>query len=229
MREKILVVEDEPSIAENITYALKTEGYDSIWVSNGKEALGALEKEEVSLVIVDIGLPDMNGFDLFRQIRRSSDIPVVFVTARSDEIDRVAGLEMGADDYVVKPFSPRELTARVRSVLRRTQAPRGPGSAPAPDAKFQVDGTRYTIRYHGVDLTLTRYEYRLLRLLVDNPGRVFERDELMERIWEEPGMSTDRTVDTHIKTIRQKLHAVLPDTDTIVTHRGIGYSLKAEE
>ena len=230
MLEKILIIEDEPSIAENIIYALETEGYEPLWHSSGKEAFEALSRTSISLAIIDIGLPDINGFDLFRQIRKDSDLPVIFLTARSDEIDRVAGLEMGADDYVVKPFSPRELTARVRTVLRRTGTEK-PGlnhSKPSANSDFQVDELSHVIRYHKKELSLTRYEYRLLKLLVSNPGRVFERDELMERVWEEPDMSIDRTVDTHIKTIRQKLNAVMPDADPIVTYRGIGYSLKAD-
>lgn len=230
MPDKILIIEDEPSIAENIIYALNTEGYEPHWYTSGKEALEFLSLTPISLAIIDIGLPDMNGFDLFREMRKDSDVPIIFLTARSDEIDRVAGLEMGADDYVVKPFSPRELTARVRTVLRRAgvQEPGPDYSKKAKNIHFQIDELRHLIRYYDKELVLTRYEYRLLKLLIENPGRVFERNALMERIWEEPGMSIDRTVDTHIKTIRQKLHAIMPDIDPIVTHRGIGYSLKAD-
>jgi len=227
MRKKILVVEDEPSIAENITYALSTDGLEPVWSGTGMDALARLESENFALVIVDIGLPDVNGFDLARDIRKGSGIPLIFLTARSDEVDRVAGLELGADDYVVKPFSPRELSARVRAILRRV-GERGAALAErvGRHATFRLDEGRHKVFYHDEPLELTRYEYRLLRLLIKNPGRIFTREELMQSVWEEPEMSLDRTVDTHVKTLRQKLKAVFPDDDPIVTHRGDGYSLK---
>ena len=227
-KKKILLVEDEPSIADNITYALSTDGFEPIWCSTGSEALHKLEEISISLIILDIGLPDINGFDLARTIRSNSDIPIIFLTARSDEIDRVAGLELGADDYIVKPFSPRELTARVRAVLRRTVNSDNvsSGNGKSQRLPFEVDENRYAITYYGEPLDLTRYEFRLLHLLISSPGRVYSRDQLMERVWEEPEMSLDRTVDTHIKTIRQKLKNVKPDEEAIITHRGIGYSLK---
>jgi two-component system, OmpR family, catabolic regulation response regulator CreB len=228
MLKKILVVEDEPSIAENITYALSTEGFEPVWCSTGTEAVEKLVSETFALVIVDIGLPDMNGFALAADIRKDSGIPLIFLTARSGEIDRVAGLELGADDYVVKPFSPRELSARVRAVLRRSGGHQsslaGLESDSAPP--FHIDETKRKISYYGEPLDLTRYEYRILRLFISNPGRVFTRDYLMESAWEEPDMSVDRTVDTHIKTLRQKLKSVRPDDDPIVTHRGVGYALR---
>jgi len=157
-------------------------------------------------------------------------VPIIFVTARKDEIDRVVGLEIGADDYVVKPFSPRELSARVKAVLRRTGQPpsvtaESSASIPSPPAPFAVNMERMEIRYKDCLLQLSRYEYRVLKVLLDRPGKVFSRDELMERAWDEPGSSLDRTVDAHIKTIRAKLHAVAPDTDPIRTHRGVGYSI----
>jgi len=230
MGKKILVVEDEPSIAENITYALSTDGFEPVWCGTGAEAVDRLGAEEFALVIVDVGLPDVNGFELARRIRQESGMPLIFLTARSDEIDRVAGLELGADDYVVKPFSPRELCARLRAVLRRygeTNSGRSETHA-TTCAGFLVDEKKRRITYHGEALDLTRYEYRLLSLLIRNPGRVYSRDELMERVWEEPGMSMDRTVDTHVKTLRQKLKAVRPDEEPIVTHRGLGYSLRED-
>ena len=228
MREKILIVEDEPSIAENIAYALSTDGFEQEWCATGREALERLEADDYALIILDIGLPDISGFDLAREIQKELNIPLIFLTARSDEIDRVAGLELGADDYVVKPFSPRELSARVRAVLRRTcgRNNNSQGREDAPAAPFLVDEGRMKIFYHGKPLDLTRYEYRLLHLLIGNPGLVYTREHLMSRVWEEPDMSMDRTVDTHIKTIRQKLKTVCSDEDPIVTHRGDGYSLK---
>lgn len=228
---KILIIEDEPSIADNILYALSTEGFATSWCAGGKEGMAVLAAEAISLVILDVGLPDVNGFELAGAIRRTSAVPIIFVTARSSEIDRVVGLEIGGDDYVVKPFSPRELTARVRAVLRRTSAatpeagPDVPGTPPAL-RPFLVDEARRLITFIGQPLELSRYEFRLLRVLVQHPGRVFTRSQLMEKAWDEPDMSLERTVDTHIKTIRRKLQAIAAGEEWIVTCRGIGYSLK---
>jgi two-component system catabolic regulation response regulator CreB len=225
--KKILVVEDEPSILDNITYALHTEEFESLCCGTGKEAIQILSEENISLIILDIGLPDINGFDLLREIRKKFSVPVIIVTARSDDIDRIVGLEIGADDYVVKPFNPRELTARVRAVLRRISSKELPEkSETVISSPFHLDEKRYEVHYHGELLDLSRYEYRLLRVLISNPGRVYSREQLMARISDNPEMSLDRSIDTHIKTIRQKLKSVRPDDDPIVTHRGLGYSLK---
>jgi two-component system catabolic regulation response regulator CreB len=223
----ILVVEDEPPIAETIVYALRTEGYAPLWRTTGREALAVLVQQPVALVVLDIGLPDMSGFDVCREIRRHRAVPVIFLTARSAEVDRIVGLELGADDYLAKPFSPRELTARVRAVLRRMNG--GPAAPGAPaDGKWRHDAARCRISYRGRVLKLTRNEYRLLAALVAAPGRVFSRDQLMAAAWDDPGAAMDRTVDAHIKTLRAKLHAAVPDDDAIVTHRGLGYSLREE-
>ncbi len=230
MADIILVVDDEPSITDNITYALTTEGFQPECACTGEEALAKLASLDISLIILDVGLPDINGFELARHIRRSSSIPIIFVTARSDEIDRVVGLELGADDYVVKPFSPRELSARVKAVLRRLTAPVS-STQPHTDGDvlpygpFVLDQGRHRIQYHGVSLQLSRVEYRLLSSLIGSPGRVFSRDQLLDKAWEHGGVSLDRTVDTHVKTIRRKLNEVADD-DPIVTHRGIGYCLR---
>ena len=225
--KKILVVEDEPSILDNITYALHTEGFESLCCGTGKEAIQMLSEEDISLIILDIGLPDVNGFDLLREIQKKFSVPVIIVTARSDDVDRIVGLEIGADDYVVKPFNPRELTARVRAVLRRISTKEPPEKSETMiSSPFHLDEKRYEVRYYGELLDLSRYEYRLLRVLISNPGRVYSREQLMARISDNPEMSLDRSIDTHIKTIRQKLKSVRPDDDPIVTHRGLGYSLK---
>jgi len=230
MLAKVLVVEDEPSIADNITYALSTEGFTSIWCATGAEALEALQAGDIALIILDVGLPDANGFELARTIRQGADVPLIFVTARADEIDRVVGLELGADDYVVKPFSPRELTARVKAVLRRTQSPVHDAEASvSPHAnRFVVDADGHRISYRDMVLDLSRYEFRLLRILVESPGRVYSREHLMQLAWDEPDTSLARTVDTHIKTLRQKLKAFWPEAAPIVTHRGVGYSIEEE-
>jgi two-component system catabolic regulation response regulator CreB len=229
MQQKILVVEDEAGIAENISYALRTEGYAVQWCSTVGDARNVMAQERMALIVLDVGLPDGNGFEFCRELRRSSRVPVIFLTARTSEIDRVVGLEIGADDYVLKPFSPRELCARVRAVLRRSGETVTP-TAPLPTGgpPFAIDDERMQITYSGSPLDLSRYEYRLLEVLIERPGQVFSRDQLMARAWEEPESSLDRTVDTHIKTLRAKLRRVTPAFDPIKTHRGIGYSLKEQ-
>jgi two-component system catabolic regulation response regulator CreB len=230
MNGNILVIEDEPSIADNIVYALSTEGFVAHWRASGGEGMAVIEGGGIDLVILDVNLPDGNGFELAKTIRQQGrDVPIIFVTARSSEIDRVVGLEIGGDDYIVKPFSPRELTARVRAVLRRASAPHpqaDPTGCFGQSPAFQVDEARHVIYFKESPLELSRYEYRLLRLLIRRPGRVYSRDQLMQQVWDEPDMSLERTVDTHIKTIRRKLRTIAPDEEWIVTLRGVGYSLR---
>ncbi len=223
MKTRILIVEDEPAIVDNLVYALETEGFETVRRATGGEVPGLLESENIDLIILDIGLPDVNGLELCKQIRQSHSIPVIFLTARAEEVDRVVGLEIGGDDYVVKPFSPRELCARVKAVLRRTQyQPATPFSTPP----LEVVDHKRCIRCFGQPLELSRYEYELLKILIARPGQVFSREHLMARVWDDPLASMDRTVDAHIKNIRKKIKAVKPAFDPIVTHRGVGYALK---
>lgn len=225
-RDVILVVEDEEPIAETIMYALETEGFQPVWIPTGREAWDALSEQQVTLIILDIGLPDINGFDLCRKIRASFEVPIIFLTSRSSEVDKIVGLEIGGDDYMAKPFSPRELTARVRAVLRRV-APRDEAAKKTEHLSgWEHDVDKCRILYAGQALTLTRNEYRLLSVLIARPGRVFSRDQLMEAAWDDPGASLDRTVDAHIKSLRAKLRIHAPNDDPIVTHRGLGYSLR---
>ncbi len=232
MAHTVLVVEDEAAIADTIAYALKTDGLAPVHCTTGEAARAVLADRQVDLVILDVGLPDVNGFDLCRELRRTSDVPVIFLTARAEEVDRVVGLEIGADDYVVKPFSPRELTARVKAVLRRMHpdagTPEDASAAPDASGAFSIDERRRIISYQGEALELSRYEFRILEILIRRPGWVYSREQLMDLAWEEPEMSLSRTVDTHIKTIRGKLRAITPDVDPIRTHRGIGYSLRED-
>ncbi len=214
----ILVVEDEPAIADNIVYALKTEGFEPHWCRTGSDALLAFRARSPALVILDVGLPDTSGFEVCRSIRAQAATPIIFLTARDSEIDKVVGLEIGGDDYVTKPFSPRELTARVRARLRRHD---GGG-----ETGFQIDEAAQQVRLDGQALELTRYEYRLLAILLRQPRRVFSREQLLEQAWNDPTAAFDRTVDTHIKTLRQKIRAVAPQRNPIRTHRGEGYSLE---
>jgi two-component system catabolic regulation response regulator CreB len=228
MKQTILIVEDEPAIADNIKFALETEGYGTIWQPAGGNVLQSLAEHPVHLIVLDIGLPDINGLELCRQIRKHYDVPVIFLTARSAEIDRIVGLEIGADDYMVKPFSPRELCARARAVLRRTGKSEEQKSEPIDGELFGIIEDKRQILYCGERLDLSRYEYDILKLFINRPGRIYSRENLMALIWDEPEMSMDRTVDAHIKNIRKKLKAIRADPDPIVTHRSIGYSLRED-
>ena len=218
----ILIVEDELAIADSIAYALRTDGFTPLHVALGQQALDAMQAGEAPrLVVLDVGLPDMNGYEVCRRLRQFSDVPVIFLTARSDEIDRIVGLEIGADDYVTKPFSPRELVARIRVVLRRL----GPAPASAPPTRFELREHEARIVYCARPLELTRYEYLLLKALLERPSHVLSRAQLMDRVWADAPDTLDRTVDAHIKSLRAKLRAIDPAADPIHTHRGMGYSL----
>ncbi|MGJ8654684.1 MAG: two-component system response regulator CreB [Opitutaceae bacterium] len=226
---RVLVVEDEPSIRDSVVYALESEGFVVDWAGTGRAGLEKARAETYQLIVLDVGLPDVNGFDVCRELRTVSQVPVIFLTARSSEVDRVVGLELGADDYVTKPFSPRELSARVRANIRRSQLNVAAVEKPAPKTAvmpFEIDDERWVIYYFGEALALSRYEFRLLAALLAKPGRVYSRAQLMDTAWEEPDASMERTVDTHIKSVRAKLKAVRADLEPIVTHRGIGYSMK---
>lgn len=232
-RRRVLVVDDEVSISDAIVYCLESEGYVARACALGSEALRLLGREGFDLLILDVGLPDMSGFEVCRRLKESgNNMPVIFLTARASEIDRVVGLEIGGDDYIVKPFSPRELSARARAVLRRCgnshAAGDGESAAPLAGAAFSIDDGRCEIRYRGHLLKLSRYEFRLLRLLIKHPGQVFSRAQMMDHAWEEPEASMERTVDSHIKAIRAKIRDVDPGADPIQTRRGMGYSFSVE-
>jgi two-component system catabolic regulation response regulator CreB len=235
-KPRILVVEDESGIADTIQYVLATDGFTPVWCSTAEQALQEFRKETPALAILDVGLPDLNGFEVFKRLQElpgGREVPMIFLTARSDEIDRVVGLELGADDYIAKPFSPRELVARVRSILRRSTRQAAPAAGPAtpaalPALPFVLDEERRRIKYYGQPLDLSRYEYGILRLLVQKPGRVFSRDELLTRVWDDDSASFDRTVDAHIKTLRAKLKAIAPQLEPIRTSRGAGYALSED-
>lgn len=242
MKRTILIIEDEEPIADTLIFSLERDGFLPLWKSTGMDALETLRKETVDFVILDLGLPDMDGFELLKVIRKESRLPVMILSARSEDVDRIVGLEVGADDFVTKPFSPREIGARVRAILRRfeempfagnpTPLPSENRNEPAPatpdhsDFPFQIDEQKKTIRYCDTPLALSRYEYEILALLIRRPGWVFSREKIMELIWEEPEESFDRVVDTHIKNIRMKLKKINDLEDPIQTRRGIGYSLK---
>ncbi|QIQ21608.1 two-component system response regulator CreB [Zophobihabitans entericus] len=224
----IWLVEDEPAIADTLIYKLHAENFQVRWFERGEPVLQALTQTSdvcPDLVILDIGLPDISGFELAKKILTSHDLPIIFLTARSEELDRILGLEIGADDYIAKPFSPREVVARVKAVLRRVDKQQK--SQPVVK-QFQLDEQSALIVYQGQRLILTRYEYLLLKTLLKSPNRIYSRSQLMDLVWCDNEESLERTVDTHIKTLRSKLHQINPDSQPIQTHRGLGYCLVQE-
>lgn len=222
MPARILLLEDEPSIADNLIYALRSEAFEVTHVGLARDALSAFARDGADLVVLDIGVPDGNGLDVYRSLRQQSDVPVVFLTARSSELDRVLGLELGADDYVTKPFSPREVCARIKSILRRT----GQTQAVVAAGPWRLDEVAQQVSHQGHSLNLTRYEYQLMATLMRRPGRIFGRAELMGLVWQDALDTSERTVDAHIKLLRAKLRGAAADPHVLQTHRHMGYSFK---
>jgi two-component system catabolic regulation response regulator CreB len=236
---RILLIEDEAAIADTLLFALNREGMQVQWCRLAQEGEAALAREPADLVILDVGLPDASGMDVLRRLRQPGQplhaLPVMLLTARGDEIDRILGLELGADDYVVKPFSPREVAARIKTILRRAAIAPIPPAAPAASnglavpatPAFQHDLAGLRIRFHGQQLALTPSEYRLLATLLDKPGRVFSRAQLLDALSDSAEDNSERTVDSHIRSLRAKLRAVSSTDDPVQTHRGFGYSLNS--
>ena len=235
MTHRILLLEDEQAIADTLLFALRREGFEVQHWQLAREALAAFAAQPPDLAILDVGVPDGNGFDVCRAIRKTSELPIIFLTARSEEIDRILGLELGADDYVSKPFSPREVCARVKAILRRsagqataTATATAITPATATDSAvpvLQLDEAVQRIRCGDRWLALTRYEYRLLATLLKRPQRIFSRGELMDLVWHDAPDTADRTVDAHIKLLRAKLREAGTRAELIQTHRHMGYSL----
>lgn len=230
-KKQILCVEDDAAILMPLRYALEREEWTVQWASTGKEAIQFIESHYFDFIILDVGLPDINGFDVCKKIRTITQTPLLFLTARNDEIDRIIGLEIGADDYCQKPFSSREIVSRIKAIWRRMESQSSTQNQifPIPTKKNKTwicNENLLHIQYLGHDLNLTRYEYRLLKLLIQYPEQVFSRQQLMDHIWENPEYSLERTVDTHIKSLRQKLKNISQSDNPIITHRGFGYSLK---
>ena len=229
----ILLLEDEPAIASAIAFALEREGFKLVHCPLVRDARREIAAQQFDAVVLDVGLPDGSGLDLCRDLRASPvtvHLPILMLSARSEELDRVLGLELGADDYVAKPFSPRELVARLRALLRRSVKNHAFEAVTLTDItqaaiNFVVDSAGQRIHFKGQALDLTRREYGLLATLLQGAGRIYPRALLLSTVWGQDADSTDRTVDTHIKTLRAKLRAVGADADCIVTHRGMGYSI----
>jgi two-component system, OmpR family, catabolic regulation response regulator CreB len=220
---QLLLLEDDPAIAKTVVFALEREGYAVHHCSLLGDARRYLQTQQVDALVLDVGLPDGNGLDLCREVRLAGHMPVLMLSARGEELDRVLGLELGADDYMAKPFSPRELVARIRALLRRSAAaPVVLGTTANP---FTLDQAAQRISLAGQVLDLTRREYGLLAKLLEANGRIHAREALLNSVWGMDADSTDRTVDTHIKTLRAKLRAIDAKREFISTHRGMGYSI----
>ena len=227
---QILIVEDEATIAESLEFVLQNEGFSTHWVNLAEAALKYLLQHPVALVILDIGLPDISGLEALKQLRKTSDVPVMFLTARSDEIDRIVGLEVGADDYVVKPFSPREVAARVKTILKRvTIAPPTLADDTGAIAKFEINDANKSISFCQQAVPLTRSEYEILYTLLSHPGRVYSRQQLLDTLNIPCDVNYERSIDTHIKEIRSKLRTINSELSPIKTQRGFGYMYQESE
>ena len=222
--QHILIVEDDRTIAESITFILEQDSFSCKWFDNGGDALDYVENNAVDLMLLDVGLPDMSGFDVLRKLRTKSDLPVVIISARDDESDQVLALEgLGANGYITKPFSPRLVVAHVRSQLRRNRTDTN------SESKFRINQDMQKILFHNQELTLTPTEFKILSHLIQHPNRVHTREYLMKNIWgDKPHPSDEKTINTHIKSIRKRLKEIDESCDPqklILTNRGIGYSL----
>ena len=225
----ILVVDDDSNLREIVRFALEKEGFPSVPAADGQEALARFAADRPGLVILDIMMPEVDGTEVCREIRRTSNVPIVFLSSRDEELDRILGLELGGDDYVTKPFSPRELVARVKAVLRRTTAA---GAPPEPSegralawGGLRLDLVSYRAYWRDREVVLTAMEFALLRVLLAHPQKVFTRDELIDRAYEDATVVSDRTIDSHVRRVRRKFAAA--GCDPIDTVTGFGYRMAA--
>ena len=224
----ILVVDDDPHIREVICFALKREGFATVEAENGEQALARFQETRPDLVVLDIVMPELDGTEVCKALRRVSVVPIVFLSSRDDEVDRILGLELGGDDYVTKPFSPRELTARVRAILRRAKSEASPDTK-ASDGRWIEHGRlrlnldRYTAWWQDQEVVLTLTEFGILRTLLSHPGKVFNRDQLIDGSYQDYRVVSDRTIDSHVRRVRAKFKALR--ADPIETLHGIGYRL----
>ncbi len=224
---RILVVDDDGHIREVVRFALAQGGHEVVEAADGAAALAAFAAGGIDLVVLDIIMPEEDGLTVCRKLRQVSAVPIIFLTSKDEELDRILGLELGADDYLVKPFSPRELLARVKAVMRRTSGPgRAEGGPRVAHGALEMDLDRHRCRWHGGEVTLTVTEFAILETLAQAPGRVFSRGELVDRAYGRGHVITERTVDSHVRRIRQKLAAGGPDP--VETVYGLGYRLREE-
>ncbi|GKX49721.1 two-component system response regulator BaeR [Budvicia aquatica] len=218
----ILIVEDEPKLGQLLIDYLQAAGYQTHLIANGKEVIAYVRQHSPSLILLDLMLPGIDGLTLCREIRRLSDVPIIMVTAKTEEIDRLSGLEIGADDYICKPYSPREVVARVKAILKRCYQPAR--DLPLPiNSGLQLDESQFMVRYNQMTLDLTSAEFRLLKALSDHPGQVLSRESLLDNLYDDYRVVTDRTVDSHIKNLRRKLETFAPEKTFIRSVYGMGY------
>jgi two-component system response regulator RegX3 len=223
---RVLLVEDEPAIRDVIAYALKREGFDVRWEADGDAGLATARGEPFDVVLLDLMLPKLSGTDVCRTLRAESDVPIIILTAKDEEVDRVLGLELGADDYVTKPFSAAELVSRIRAILRRRDLDRrSVGSAVVEAGGVQLDFARYEVTVDGAPVRLTPSEFKILALLAGEPGRVFSRRQIMEHLWQSPYIGDERASDVHVSSLRRKVERDPARPERILTVRGIGYKL----
>jgi len=225
----ILIVDDDPHIREVIRFALRKEGYTTVEASSGVEALELFRSVRPALIVLDILMPEMDGTEVCRRLRAGSSVPIIFLSSKDDEVDRILGLELGGDDYVTKPFSPRELVARVRAVLRRPDQSRSAADAAQDQAtlvhgRLRLDPVRYQAHWGDREIVLTATEFGLLRTLMRYPGKVYTRDELIDGAYAYENVVTGRTIDSHVRRIRRKLSSA-GGADPIETVHGVGYKL----
>lgn len=225
--QKILVVDDEPAVSDLLEYNLRKSGYEALVACDGREALRLARQANPDLVLLDLMIPEIDGLDVCRELRKTSSIPIIMITARGEEIDRVVGLELGADDYISKPFSVRELMARIKAVLRRSVAvEKGyPDTILAGKGGLRLDIDTHQVEVGKTILELTRLEFDILQYLLSNPGRVISRERLLEQVWGYDFVGDTRAVDSAMKRLRAKLRAASPEADNIETVRGVGYRL----
>lgn len=224
---KILVVDDEPTIRESVSYALEREGFEVRAVEDGETGLRVAREEPFDAVVLDVMLPGLSGTEVCRLLRAESAVPILMLTARTAEVDRVVGLELGADDYVPKPFAMRELVARVRALLRRRELDRSEDDSYSRVGGIEIDFRRHEVRVDGARVDLTPAEFKLLALLASDPGRAWQRRELMRQLWESEHVGDVRAVDAHVVNLRRKIEADPSEPRRILTVRGVGYSLEA--
>ena len=225
---RILLVDDEQSVQKLLSFPLRKEGYEVVAALDGRQALDRLRETSFDLVVLDLMLPLVDGFEVCRQVRARSSVPIIMLTARADEIDKVLGLELGADDYITKPFSVREFRSRVKAVLRRAEIARAgdPGEEPLEDGGLVIDFEKRTVTCNGDLMRLTYVEFEILAALARHPGRVYNRMVLLERVWGDASYRDPRTVDVHIRHLREKLETDPKTPELILTVRGVGYRFR---
>lgn len=228
MDKKILLVEDEKTLAKALKFNLEKEGFRVETAFDGEEALSSFLRDKPDLVILDLMLPKIDGFEVCRRLRRSSDVPIIMLTARDEDIDKILGLELGADDYMTKPFNTRELLARIKAILRRTVQQSDLGNKVIKIGDLQIDIIKHKVTVKGREVSLTTKEYAMLSLLASNPGKVYSREQLLEEIWGDDYSGDARTVDVHIRHLREKIEEFPAEPNFILTVWGAGYKFRED-